>query len=272
MRYEEVVRRVNTLPPLTDTAHIIKKLYSRGYQHLNIDKLVSAIESDAVLCATVLRSANSAIYGFRRKINSISQAISLLGAQIIYGLVLEYCVGQKIQANLLPYGISSGSFNSMCKLQSLLVKEWYGGIDEEISSYLTPLAHIMEIGKIVLSSQVIKHGDEVSFFNQIDSTNDIEKFEHSYCETTSYFISSLLLDHWQFDYKYVEILRGLDFELDNDLLENYINILDIVRVAINVKDQLTKESIYRATAIVDELGLDTQKFNDILLGLRKKLL
>ena len=62
--------------------------------------------------------------------------------------------------------------------------------------------------------------------------------------------------------RYVHILKGLDYEQSNPSpqIARWIDSLDVVRTAINVKNILTKESIEEASELVAEMGLSVVMF------------
>ena len=102
-----------------------------------------------------------------------------------------------------------------------------------------------------------------------DNCDNIEKCEHELVGTTSYYISGKLFEYWNLDPLYVDILKGLDFqEHTNEKIEKYIDILDVVRVAVNLKGILTKDSIYQASGIVQDIGLNEKDFIKVALKVK----
>lgn len=259
MKFENLVNKIESLPPLSNVAMHIQELYAAGSDNVNIMKLVKLIESDALLTANILRMINAPIYGFTRKIASIAQAVSLFGVQKIYGLVINYSIQEKVNLIDKIYGLTSAEFNEMCQLQSSLMMQWYSKVDLRHAQFLAPLALIMESGKLILTDEVGK-----DFKKKIEEYDSIEQFEHQSVGTTSYFISALLFEHWNLEPLYVDMLKGLDFEIEVDSqMEFYIDTLDVVRTAINVRDILTEDSINDASAIVKDMGLNTDLFEKI---------
>ena len=144
MNFKNIVADLKSLPPLSNIAFEIQEIYSKGAKNLDIIKLVRVIEEDAVLTANILRMINAPIYGFSRKIASISQAVTLFGTDEIYGLVLKYAIQERIKADTKIYGIDSSKFNDVCHLQSTLMMQWYSKIDLRHAQFMSPLALIME--------------------------------------------------------------------------------------------------------------------------------
>jgi HD-like signal output (HDOD) protein len=83
----QILEKSEDLPCLPMTAIKVFKLCSED----NVDqqKLEELLRSDQALIAKILRTVNSALYGIRREITSIREAISLLGIQGIKNVVLQ---------------------------------------------------------------------------------------------------------------------------------------------------------------------------------------
>ncbi|MBX7148481.1 HDOD domain-containing protein [bacterium] len=81
---------VKQIPTLPDVYLRVKKAFEDP--SLSVDYLADAIRYDQSLTISILRLANSPLFGFRHKISSISQAIMLIGLREVYSLVLSISV------------------------------------------------------------------------------------------------------------------------------------------------------------------------------------
>ena len=269
MDFRSIVSRVDTLPPLSDTTKIVQDLYENGAENVNIDKLVMAIESDASLTVNILKMINTPFYGFSRDIVSIRQAVTLFGTQVLYGIVVNFSIRFAVKANLRPYGITTEEFNDICQLQSTLMDRWYSTINKQHAQYLSSLALIMESGKLIVSQEVVNSGKIKEFLKGFRDSEDLAVYENEQFGTTSYFVSGLLFEHWRLDPMYVSLLKGLDYEEDSmHKILHFIDTLDVIRTAINVKEVLTQESIQEAAKIVKYLNLDVDSFIKIAQDLK----
>ena len=271
MDYEELVKTIESLPPLSDSANLIKQLYAEGAENVDIIKLVRIIESDALLAANILKMINAPYYGFSRKIASVAQAVSLFGTNIVYGLVLNYAMSEQLIARTNAYNISPTNFNDMCHVQSNLMMQWYSKVDLRHAQFLAPLALIMEAGKLILADEVAKSSYIIEFQQGLKECKEIEVYEYDTAGTTSYYLSGLLFEHWNLEPLYVKMLKNLDIETEHisGKMEYYIDTLDVIRTAVNVKEVLTEESIERASIIVENLDLDPDHFRTVALRIRK---
>ena len=269
MNFRSIVKNVDSLPPLSDTTLIVRELYLYGAENVDVTKLIRTIEADALLTANILKMINSPLYGFSKQISSISQAVTLFGTHIVYGLVVRFSIESSIVANLRPYGVSNTAFNKICHMQSALMNQWYSDIDLKHAQILSPLALIMESGKLVISQEVTQHSAIKEFSNGIKEASFISEYENEIFGTSSYYVSGLLFEHWNLDTLYVDMLKGLDFEYDaSSKLGYYIDTLDVVRTAVNVKEVLTKESVKAASEIVEDMKLDVDHFVKVATQLK----
>jgi len=262
--FQSIVQNVESLPSLSDSALRIRALYSKG-DELNIKSLVREIESDALLTANILKMINSPLYGFSKQISSVMQAVTLFGVQMVYGLVVNYAIHSVIVANLRAYGVNNSRFNEVCQMQSMLMKKWYTPIDSEHAKILTPLALIMESGKLITAKEITLSGKIKEFHEGLKGAENISVYEHEVFGTSSYFVSGLLFEHWNLDKLYVDLLKGLDYEYDKNSAQNikYIDSLDVIRTAVNVNDILSDKSISKAAELVVEIGLNKSHFLEV---------
>ncbi len=271
MKYEELIKTIESLPPLSDSSMLVKQLYTEGAENVDIIKLVRIIESDALLAANILKMINAPYYGFSRKIASVSQAVSLFGTNIVYGLVINYAMNEKLIAKTNAYNISPSKFNDMCHVQSNLMMQWYSKIDLRHAQFLAPLALIMESGKLVIAGEVAKSSYIIEFQQGLKKCDVIEVYENNLLGTSSYYLSGLLFEHWNLEPLYVKMLKNLDFENEiiTGKMEYYIDTLDVVRTAVNVKEILTDQSIEKAAIIVEDMDLDVDHFTKVAKRIKK---
>ena len=97
------------------------------------------------------------------------------------------------------------------------------------------------------------------------------EYEHEIFDTTSYYVSALLFEHWNLDETFVEILKIMDYEPKESMprIEYYRDILNVVRTAINVKGILTHATINEASKLVKEMGLSDETFLHIAHRMKK---
>lgn len=83
---DEVVARLDELPPLSDTATRLSEAIGRP--SCTVDTLVTIIEGDALLAQRVLKLANSAYYSVPGGVASIKKAVSFIGFSSVHQIAL----------------------------------------------------------------------------------------------------------------------------------------------------------------------------------------
>jgi len=270
MKFSNIISSIDNLAPLSGATAEIQKLYVDDIENFKIDKLVSLIESDALLSVSILKIANSPIYGFSSKITMVSQAVTLFGMMQVYGFIMKDMINKTIKAKTEVYGLSNERFNDICYLQSALLMQWYGKVDLNMARFLSSLALIMESGKLMIANEVSSSDYEEEFFSGFKEAKDITKFEKELLETTSYNLSSLIFQHWHLDPEYINILKSLDLDdISDKKMKRYVDILKVIIMAVNMKTILSKNSVLKACQLVKNMGLDPNKFANIALNLKR---
>jgi HD-like signal output (HDOD) protein len=269
MPYIPLIARVEALPPLPESVLEIEKLFAMGDP--DVDKLVKIIESDPLLTTDILAKANAPYYGFSHKIISILQAVTLFGSTQIRSLVLSASLQRDFDVDLTPYGIATSTFSKISTVQSELIFQWYVGIDITIARALTPIAFLMETGKILIAKDIIDNGKRDIFLHDLKEYEDISYVENLHTMMTTAQINALIFEHLNLNESFYETMHYLDNdrEVPKELREMVL-ALRVVRTAINIQEQLTENSLEMATQILQEEQIDPEIFLRSAQRIQKK--
>ncbi|MDR1608463.1 MAG: HDOD domain-containing protein [Deltaproteobacteria bacterium] len=191
------VRRIKNLPTVPGiVAKISRMVENPETSAAEVGRLIS---QDQVLSAKVLRMANSAFFGMSRKISSISQALVILGFDVVKGLVLTSSVFDMIQKSMA--GLWEHSIG--CAAASGAVATVLGRDDAE-EILVAGLLH--DLGKVVLAlnlpeemAVVLKKVAEgpILFY---EAENELLDFDH--CD-----LGEWLAEHWNLPESLAEPMR-----------------------------------------------------------------
>ena len=109
-------------------------------------EIAKLISSDPILAARILKLINSAFYGFPHRISTITQAVVLLGTNVIKGLVLSASILEKMtqsMAGLFEHSLA-------CSIACAMIARRIGLSDPE-QAQIAGLLH--DFGKVVLASE-----------------------------------------------------------------------------------------------------------------------
>lgn len=142
------IEKIDTLPTIPG---VLRKLLAViENPKVSLNEVGGFISNDPVLTSRVLKLVNSPIYGFPGRISSVSQALILLGLNVVKGMLLGVSVFEAMQKTML--GLWEHSLG--CAITARIIAQKKGLKEpEEVS--VAALLH--DIGKVVLG---LKFPDE----------------------------------------------------------------------------------------------------------------
>ncbi|MGE5380440.1 MAG: HDOD domain-containing protein [Methylocystaceae bacterium] len=156
---EQVVAQVQDLPTLPAVAtEVIKLTDDPNATAQDINRVVG---KDQGLTAKVLKLANSAYYGFPRRISTITEATVLLGFQTLRSIVMAASVSDMLSREVEGYSLGSGELwrhsQATAMGARLLARQCkYPAADV---AYTAGLLH--DIGKVILNHYLKESYDQV---------------------------------------------------------------------------------------------------------------
>ncbi len=146
------IKSIKSLPTLPEVAQKISKMVEDD--KTSATELGRIISTDPAISGRVLRLVNSSFYGFPGRISSISNAIILLGFDVVKSLIISVSVFEMMEKGIL--GLWEHSLG--CAIASRFIAKKVKGCDpEEIS--VAGLLH--DIGKVVVSIQLAEDYEEI---------------------------------------------------------------------------------------------------------------
>lgn len=78
---KDLLEEINSLPALPSSVSELGKYKSIG--NADIQTLISIIEKDPLMIVTILKIANSNMFGFKSRVETLNRAINLLGINLL---------------------------------------------------------------------------------------------------------------------------------------------------------------------------------------------
>ncbi len=189
----EVVGKIGELPPIPTV--ILESMKLLNDPSSTVKKIQSQILLDQALTAFILKVANSALYGLRKEVTTVSYAINLMGYNTTKSILTAYLSknmysskGSKMIQNVLwKHAISSAILGK--KIAEHLKK-----VNSE-EAFISALLH--DIGKGVLLKNKSEAFEEITqlIFNDhntsLDAENQVLGFTHVE-------VGYLLMKNWRF--------------------------------------------------------------------------
>lgn len=217
--------RIKSLPTLPVVADNIIKL-TQNPDSTAFD-IAEAISRDQALASRVLRTANSAFYGFPRRITTVSYAIVVLGLNNIRNIVLSTAVMDRFSKTRTDALLDRRDFwkhSLLCGIISQRIAD-HMGIKTAEEIFMCGLLH--DFGKLILDQffhDEFVEALELSRSENItlmESENRIFGFNHSG-------VGALVLKKWRLP---VSLVKGVEGHHQPDLTVDHFRIASIVHVA-----------------------------------------
>lgn len=234
LKLNDIVDRVDKLPALPHITYRVLTLTSDP--KTTITGLADTISKDQVMTAKVLRMANSAYYGYARRIFSINDALIILGFSTVRSLVLAASVhnimDQELPGYILPKGDLWNHSMSTALLARLLAKK--AGFEISDKAFTAGLLH--DIGKIILNTFMKKKFAEVlGAVNTGDvpfseAEQKIMGFDHA-------LVGAMVAEKWNLPEELVEAIAKHHKPLESKLnpkLTSLIHIADAASMTMGI--------------------------------------
>jgi putative nucleotidyltransferase with HDIG domain len=212
MQNAELILKSCEIPAVPMVA--LKVLRLMNDPNTDIGVLQDTIMADQALAARVLRVANSAYFGSRRNVDTISAAIIMMGFQTIKNLVLAASTKQVYKSfGLLEQKLWEHSIG-VSVAASILAREVSGVNAEEAT--VAGLLH--DIGKVIMNNSQperfsilteMVYNDRVPFFER-----EKEIFGFGHAE-----VGGLFAEKWGFPDGLCDVIRRHHFAHYDDLME-----------------------------------------------------
>jgi putative nucleotidyltransferase with HDIG domain len=153
-RVQAILANIESLPSLPSV--VIETLRLANDDRAGADDFEKILRQDQVLTARVLKLVNSSFFGLRAKIDTIPQAIVVLGMKSLRSVVLAAKTSRLLNGQLGPYGYADHGMwqhSIACATVARLLADRTGRPDEEQEQlFVAGLLH--DVGKLVLAPHV----------------------------------------------------------------------------------------------------------------------
>jgi HD-like signal output (HDOD) protein len=263
---ERAVKALGTLPPFSPILNQL--LADLGKANTSYGRLSDLIEKDTVIAGNVLRLVNSGLYGRRATINSVRNAVSVLGLNKIRNTILGLSVSRMWSQVKVAEGFSSARLNLHSVATAVLADQLAGvtAVYYPEGAFLAGLFH--DLGKMLIAVGMPEEYKHIQYRHRLDR-RPLRECEQEVLGATHEELSSLAASVWNLPEPIqVAILFHHKPEADTLLSSaNPIPLSHLIAAAshhanvlkLSVQEELNEADL-SATLTVDSLGLsDRQK-------------
>lgn len=267
----EIVNKIESLPPLPKSIHELNEFKLQTQK--DPEDLLKIIEKDALVIGTLLKISNSAMFGFRSKVESPSRVINLLGVDFTLSVAISSIVNDLIKTDLTAYGASNDDFMNASTLATSLANVWLSQIDLHLKDELILPALLQETGKFIISDILITDGLSDEFKEQINSGKDISEVEKELVGYTTSEVTAMVFRHWKLSSDLIEMIKNVDTleNCSNEYLQK-AQMLHIIKTVCSLVNNFSEENINKALQRAKEFGFEEDKLKKSIQKLQDRLL
>lgn len=164
-------------------------------KNVSLEGATELIASDPLLAVEVIRSAKSAIYGYRGA-NSLEDALQAIGLERLGRIALRLWLRNLMPKSLPTYCLDSGVFVRRSMACGAAMRHMYQG-DTDLSQTAYSIGLLHAIGRVVIDEGVRSRGETELIFQERNSRRfaEVERFELG---TTHAEVGGLALKKWGF--------------------------------------------------------------------------
>lgn len=254
---KHIKQSIDSLPALPN--NIIELEDFRKTDSYDAQKLLKIIEKDPLMVATILRIANSSMFGFRGGVDTLSRAVNLLGINFTISAAIGSAIQNSMTSNLCAYAVTNEDFIFTSSLATNIVNTWISSIDFDLKNDLLLPAFLQEVGKFVISEVVQKNRLTEDFLQEIELTKDITKCEEEYVGYSCARITANIFKHWSFNHNIIFSIAFVgDLESCPKEFKQKAQILEIVKILCDIRNPLSDINIEKAIDKAALYGFDIE--------------
>jgi putative nucleotidyltransferase with HDIG domain len=264
-RFKDIVDRLDQLAPIPPIANQIMALAEDPDSSLS--EIADLIINDPAITANLLKTCNSAYFGLARKVDSVQDAIVLVGLDHVVQLVMLGSFSQNFKKGVEGYGLGEGELwrhavSSAYAAKALAVR--YGASKNRHLVFTAAL--LKDIGKLILGRFVAFSFEQINILvnAQGHSFNDAEKkilgMNHEE-------LGALLGEKWRFSEKLIYIIGHhhlSDESARQDLETSLVYLADMICMMMGVSTGADGLSYRFYSEVLKRLALSEKDFQGIM--------
>ncbi|HHI79467.1 MAG TPA: HDOD domain-containing protein [Planctomycetes bacterium] len=267
----EVQQKSELIPSLPDVVTEILGLLNNN-QGAELKDFEKHLQKDASLVARMLRVVNSPFYGMPQPVNSIKEAVMILGFRSLRSLVLAATTANYLERNFSCFGHSEKGLwiHSLCVASGArtLAKETRQKADIREGVFVAGLLH--DIGKMLLGPFLAESNDTVSMYEgeQVDIETTLLGMNHTEA-------GELIAEKWNLG---AMVQTAIKAHHGTELPEGFENEVALIRLADNYAKELGKgyqeglePEVRYLQADLDQLKLDEDKWDDAKFEMKEAM-
>lgn len=263
---KKILRKVKRLHPIPSIIH--KVLALTEDPDCSLEELVHLVEHDPASTANLLKTCNSAYLGLPVKIDSVQQAISMLGMQ----KVVELLMSQNLSANMMAaqkgYQLEKGELWKQSVASAMVARTLAERRDLWAMPAIYTAALLKDIGKVVMHEYVESKWDKIQKFLEIKKHSFIDA-EKEYLGIDHATLGGIIAKEWNFSDHMVYMIENhhlATLEARNDPATSTLYMADMVAMMAGTCTGVDRLAYNVYEDIFDDFFLSKEELKMLILS------
>ena len=260
----EIEKAMEAIQPIPQVAlKILRLIDSEEYE---TKALAEEIRKDQVISARTIKLCNSVAFAGNNRVESLDQALVLLGLRLLVKLVISVSVNEFFSHSGLGYSLCKGGLYHHAVGTAIIAEKLadYTGSVEPGLAYTAGLLH--DIGKVVLD-QSIASAYPLFYRKLFEEENNFSEVEKEILGIDHTQVGSKLARKWSFPESLIEIIRNHhEPEKATRHLElaHVVYLADLLMCRFHSGLELERLNTQSLASRMETIGLSIDKFADMV--------
>jgi len=266
---DSIIEKIESLSPLPKTITEIDQFRQKSEK--DIGDLLQIIEKDALIVSTLLKVSNSAMFGFRSKVETVRRAVELLGINFTISIAISSTINNLLKCDLSTYFTNTDDFMRASTLSSNLTSLWItNGLKEEL---VLP-ALLQETGKFIIAEIIESNQDIEEFKRELKKGRDVVEVEKEFVGMSTSEVTAAIFKHWKLSDNLINSIEFVDklSECKDPTILKKAKILNIVKTICSIFAPLSDKNIQKGIDKATAYDFDVEKLKKAIEKLQDRIL
>jgi len=200
----EIIKGIDDLKPVP---HVVNQVLATAQDPKSaMHDVADLIIYDSVMTANMIKICNSAYFGFLREIDSIHDAVVLLGLDQIIEMFLFQCAFENLNNAQEGYSLAEGQLLKQSIATAMISKTIAEMLNIKDKHMVFTAAMLKDIGKLVLGRFVASSLDEINHLVKDNQMRFVEA-EKAVLGIDHAELGGLIAENWNFSEKMIYTIR-----------------------------------------------------------------
>lgn len=261
---QELIKEIKNLKPIPQIANQIMAILENP--NASLSDIADIIIFDPMTTANILQTCNSAYFGLTRKVESVHEAVTLIGLDQVVDLVLLKSGAENLKKKQTGYGLDEGDLWRYSVASALIARDLAEKKGLPSKHMVFTAALLKDIGKVILNRFVADAFGKIQTlvqeqgFSFMEAEKKVIGVDHSE-------LGGLVASNWKFSPKMVYIIQNhhlSDKQARSDLETCIVYLSDIICMMIGIGGGSDGLAYRFHDDVVKELGFTERDIQGII--------